>query len=86
MWNKWKTNVKNKLRSWLDVPNYDIEIQDLYGRIDHLESIIETTTEISVQPTSHVVDAKGIATYSPEQKGNVVIAEPKIMTVERGKR
>lgn len=70
--------LKKRIRTWLGI---DSEMEDVWLCIRQLQD--------ESAPKEHqggAVEAKGRVDYEPNQSGNVVVVEPKILSVERGKR
>lgn len=87
--------LKQRLRQWLGVDdlerdeaqNYNYlknSIDVLYGEHNDLEQRIFPSSAPHVDESASV-EATAQAAYSPDQTGNVVVAEPKLVSVARGK-
>lgn len=77
--------LKNYLKRWLDIDKNqhatDVEFEAVWATINRIQK-----TESKTESHGGAVEAKGRVDYAPTQTGNVVVAEPKILSVERGKR
>ena len=81
--------LKMLASKWLDIKHYDTDIIKLNEKVDGLIEISRTHAkaldDLAPHYTGGSVQAKGRVDYAPNQTGNVVVAEPKILSVERGK-
>lgn len=77
--------LKKRLKKWLDIDKLrsdsDIEFDAVWATITRIQEV-----DKAVEHIGGAVEAKGRVDYEPNQTGNVVVAEPKILSVERGKR
>jgi hypothetical protein len=83
--------LKTLVSNWLGVTELEQKVivlidgyDTLVGEVNDIASTINA--ESSKAYTGGSVQAKGRVDYAPAQTGNVVVAEPKILSVERGKR
>lgn len=71
--------------NWLGVTELKIQIDQLKHELELLKEQSDEVVEVKVHGGASV-EAKGRVDYEPVQTGNVVVAEPKILSVERGRR
>ncbi len=78
-----RLQLKARIRKWLGIED---EMADVWLCISKLQEITEPTQPAETGGVA-VQASRRIDQYSPDQSGsNVVIAEPKLLSVERGKR
>ena len=72
--------LKSLIRNWLGITD---EMHDVWLCVTQLQ---DESFTVPMEQHGGVVDAVGSLEYTPNQTGNVVVAEPKMVTVARSKK